>query len=292
MATLAILDLALFGVILCLFKYVIISQTVGVKTVDMIYKALENFIFLSIAGVFLFQQIDDYKSHRRHMLRLQTGMRTSVYFLTQFLADMTLYVTLNIPSILMVAIGYRHYELNYIGQAYIVFAEILTKIAFGFVLMPLIYLIGFWQKNNSENVYKNLGQIMFVIGHIVNMIFLSIINFLSKRQGGQGKICSMNDSIFMIVFMVNPFTFSFFAPVLDYFICERLSSQAHTISLVYSLIYIFFVGPCLIALVIYLDEKAFKKIFEGSSSLRPSTDSDDHGLIVETMTTEGKDQQE
>ena len=184
LATLATLDLALFGVILFLFKYVIISQTIGVKTVDMIYKALENFIFLSIAGVFLFQQIDDYKSHRRHMLRLQTGMRTSVYFLTQFLADMTLYVTLNIPSILMVAIGYRLYELNYIGQAYIVFAEILTKIAFGFVLMPLIYLIGFWQKNNSENVYKNLGQIMFVIGHIVNMIFLSIINFLSKRQGG------------------------------------------------------------------------------------------------------------
>jgi len=38
--------------------------------VDMIYKGLENFIFLSIAGVFLFQQIEDYKSHRRHMLRL------------------------------------------------------------------------------------------------------------------------------------------------------------------------------------------------------------------------------
>ena len=200
---------------------------------------------------------------------------------------MTLYVPLNIPSILMVAFGYRHYELNYIGQAYIVFAEILTKIAFGFILMPLIYLIGLWQKNNSESLYKNLGQIMFVIGHIVNMIILSIINFLSKRQGGQGKICSMNESIFMIIFMVNPFTFSFFAPVLDYFICEQLSSKAHTISLTYSLFNIFFVGPCLITLVIYLDEKSFKKIFEGSSLVTPSSDSDDHGLIVETMTTEG-----
>jgi len=28
---------------------------VSIKTVDMVYKALENFIFLSIAGVFLFQ---------------------------------------------------------------------------------------------------------------------------------------------------------------------------------------------------------------------------------------------
>jgi hypothetical protein len=252
----------------------------------MIYKGLENFIFLSIAGVFLFQQIDDYKSHRRHMLRLQTGMRTSVYFMTQFLADMSLYFFLNLPSIIMVALGYRHKELSYIQQSYIVFSEILTKIAFGFVLMPLIYLIGFWQKSNSENIYKSLGQIMYVIGHIVNMLFLSIINFLSKRQGGQGKICTLNDSIFMIIFMVNPFTFSFFAPVLDYFICEEHASQVHTISIVYSLLFIFIIGPTLIALVIYLDERSFKNIF-GSNITAHSSDSDDHGLIVETMTTEG-----
>jgi hypothetical protein len=38
------------------------TKTVSIKTVDMIYKALENFIFLSISGIFLFIQIDDYKS--------------------------------------------------------------------------------------------------------------------------------------------------------------------------------------------------------------------------------------
>jgi hypothetical protein len=40
------------------------------KTVDMIYRALENFIFICIAGVFLFQQIDDYKSQKRHSYRV------------------------------------------------------------------------------------------------------------------------------------------------------------------------------------------------------------------------------
>jgi hypothetical protein len=30
------------------------GAAVSIKTVDMVYKALENFIFLSIAGVFLF----------------------------------------------------------------------------------------------------------------------------------------------------------------------------------------------------------------------------------------------
>ena len=68
----------------------------------------------------------------------------------------------------------------------------------------------------------------------------------------------------MIIFMANPFTFSFFGPVLDYFMCEQLSSKAYSITLVYSLIFIFLLGPGLIALVIYLDEKSFKKIFEES----------------------------
>ena len=71
----------------------------------------------------------------------------------------------------------------------------------------------------------------------------------------------MNDSIFMIVIMANPFSFSFFGPVLDYFMCSDLSSEAHTITLVYSVFFIFFLGPSLIALVIYLDEKSFKEIF-------------------------------
>jgi len=42
-------------------------------------------------------------------------MRGSVYFLTQFIADITLYITLNIPSIIMVAVGYRQKELVYVS---------------------------------------------------------------------------------------------------------------------------------------------------------------------------------
>lgn len=38
------------------------TNSVSYKTVDMIYKALESFIFISIAGVFLFQQITDHSS--------------------------------------------------------------------------------------------------------------------------------------------------------------------------------------------------------------------------------------
>lgn len=77
-----ILSWLLFAVMLASFYDVERTHSVTLKTVDMIYKALENFIFLSISGVFLFQQIDDHKSQKRHMLRVQTGLRTSVYYLT------------------------------------------------------------------------------------------------------------------------------------------------------------------------------------------------------------------
>lgn len=67
------------------------TKSVSIKTVDMIYKALENFIFLSISGIFLFIQIDDYKSQKRHMLRVTAGLRSSAYYLSQFLTDFILY---------------------------------------------------------------------------------------------------------------------------------------------------------------------------------------------------------
>lgn len=140
---LIVISWLLFGVMLAAFIDSESPDSVSIKTVDMIYKALENFIFLSIAGVFLFQQIDDHRSQKRHMLRVQTGLRTSVYYLTQFTADFSLYLFLNIPSLILVLAGYRHQELPYVDQSELVGVDIMTKVAFGCILLPIVYLIGF-----------------------------------------------------------------------------------------------------------------------------------------------------
>jgi hypothetical protein len=52
--TLYLLSVTLFIVIFFMLRYTEKIKSVSIKTVDMIYKALENFIFLSISGVFLF----------------------------------------------------------------------------------------------------------------------------------------------------------------------------------------------------------------------------------------------
>ncbi len=54
--------LLFFVILLCFIEGAIKSKKVSIKTVDIAYKALENFIFLSIAGVFLFSQIEDHTS--------------------------------------------------------------------------------------------------------------------------------------------------------------------------------------------------------------------------------------
>jgi hypothetical protein len=62
--------------------------------------------------------------------------------------------------------------------------------------------------------------------------------------------------------MINPFTYSFFGPTLDYFICPDLSLYAHSVQIIYSLTFILVIGPLLMYLVISLDDRAFVKIFK------------------------------
>jgi hypothetical protein len=152
------------------------------------------------------------------MLRLQTGLRSSAYYLAQFTADFILFIVLNIPSLVMVLIGYRKDELSYVNEGWLFFIEFFSKLAFGFILLPLIYLMGFLQRGNAENIYKGLGVFMYVFGHFINMILLSIVIFITETQ----KACA-SYSTFYLLPMLNPFTFYFFNSTLHYFVCQDLA---------------------------------------------------------------------
>ena len=59
---LATISLLLFFVFLFAITDQGLVDNLSIKTIDMAYRALENFIFVSIAGVFLYQQIEDHTS--------------------------------------------------------------------------------------------------------------------------------------------------------------------------------------------------------------------------------------
>jgi quinol-cytochrome oxidoreductase complex cytochrome b subunit len=116
----------------------------------------------------------------------------------------------------MVLIGYRHMELDYVSQPWLVFIDIFSKVVFGCILLPFVYLFGFLQRENSENVYKSLGLILYLVGHLINMILLSIVGFISNDT----KVCSQGYTFILYIGMLNPFTYNFFNAVLDHFICK------------------------------------------------------------------------
>ena len=197
------------------------------------------------------------------MLRVQTGLRTEIYFITQFSADFTLYLILNIPSFIMVCLGYRNLEsTDYVSQSWLICTDVLTKLTFGCILLPIVYLIGFLQRENAENIYKSLGLILYLVGHLMNMIILSIIEFNAKNSPQKNdRVCSWSQFwILLVTMLINPFTYNFFNPVLDHFICKNLSSDAHIVQLVYSFVHLIF-GAGIFYLVIYLEQRSFLNLF-------------------------------
>jgi Na+-transporting NADH:ubiquinone oxidoreductase subunit NqrE len=80
---------------------------------------------------------------------------------------------------------------QYVSQGWLVAVDVITKLTFGAVMLPIVYLIGFLQRKNAENIYKSLGLILYLLGHLMNMIILSIIEFNAKRSPQKDdRICS------------------------------------------------------------------------------------------------------
>ena len=151
----------------------------------------------------------------------------------------------------------------YVSQAWLVSVDILTKLTFGCILLPIVYLIGFLQRENAENIYKSLGLIMYIIGHLMNMIILSIIEFDAKLSPIKNdRVCSWSQSwILLVTMLINPFTYNFFNPVLDHFLCRDLSRDGHIVQLVYSFVHLAFAALIFLA-VIKLEQRSFLKLLD------------------------------
>jgi hypothetical protein len=101
------ISVLLFSVIFLLFHFTSSIKNLDIETVDVLYKALINFVFVTIAGVFLYQTIEDERTKKRHLLRIQCGIQSNAYYISQFLVDYLLFLALNVPQVIMVLIGYR-----------------------------------------------------------------------------------------------------------------------------------------------------------------------------------------
>jgi len=141
-------------------------------------------------------------------------------------------------------------------------------VSFGIILFPLLYLIGFFQRENAEGIFKSLGLILYFFGHFMNMIVLAIVSFMTRAQ----KLCTVKESEFIIYAMINPFTQNFFNQVLDYFICQEYTENVHRFQ------WIFCTGQIIVGILLFiglimLEERTFRKTLEANlSELSHSSD--------------------
>jgi len=111
------------------------------------------------------------------MLRAQIGLANSVYYLSHLVGDFVFYSILCVPSIIMVSLGFRQEELSYLSQGWHVSIEVVSKISFGLILLPVVYLLGFFQRKNASAIYKTMGLFLYLIGHFFTMSVLAIVAY-------------------------------------------------------------------------------------------------------------------
>ena len=80
----------------------------------------------------------------RHLLRVQGGLGSHAYYLSHFTSDILFFMVLNFPSIVMLCLGYRNEGIAVSGLAWLLFIEVLSKLAFCATVLPMVYLLGFW----------------------------------------------------------------------------------------------------------------------------------------------------
>ena len=92
------------------------------------------------------------------------------------------------------------------------------------------------------------------------MLILSILNFWSS----DGVTCNGGQQPYLLyIGMINPFTYNFFNPVLQYYVCreEEHETQMLTVQLVFTGVHVA-LGVLMLYSVVLLEEKSFLKVFK------------------------------
>lgn len=133
--------------------------------------------------------------------------------------DFSLFMSLKLPSLIMVFLGYRYKDLSNVSYWQLLAVEFLSHLTFGCILLPLVYFLGLVLGNNSEKLFKNLGLLFFLVSNVFNMLVISIIQYIS----GTGSMCQSEDLWSVYASFLNPFTYAFLNPVLNYLIWDEFS---------------------------------------------------------------------
>lgn len=142
-------------------------------TTHLVQQGLLSFEMGSIAGVFIAQQVEDHRSMRRHMLAVTAGVSGRAYYAAQVTLDMLVYLVLVAPSFILTVAGFQA-QGAYVSYENLVLVDLQTKVVFPFVLLPLVYILGFILRGSVNNLFKTVNLLNYLGGYLFTMCVLAV----------------------------------------------------------------------------------------------------------------------
>lgn len=161
----------------------------------MIVIRTQTIVFCLVSGIFLYVLGNDFISQRRFLMRMM-GLRPVPYYIGYYICDYIFYMTPN----LMIVVFCNAMQLSLFTDYQLV--KISCMIAFGFVLIPITYLIGFAFRE-YDNAFRNSGLILYTFGFLIADAICS----MTKSQFYK----HYEEQNFRFLAMLDPFIFYYWA---------------------------------------------------------------------------------
>eukprot|EP00347_Sterkiella_histriomuscorum_P008930 403343198 len=206
----------------------------------------QTIVFCLVSGIFLYVLGNDFISQRRYLMRMM-GLKPIPYYIGYYISDYIFYITPN----MMIVIICNAMSLQLFTDYQIV--KISCMVSFGFVLIPITYLIGFAFRD-YDNAFRNSGLILFTFGFLI----ADAISSITKAQ-----FYHYEDDLrpYKFLAMIDPFVFYYWAQgfAVENNMPEKGDHLMMSLQLSFCFIQIF-IGLLLLSFVIFLDVRILKRV--------------------------------
>ncbi|CDW86996.1 abc transporter family protein [Stylonychia lemnae] len=207
---------------------------------------IQTLVFCLVSGIFLYVLGNDFQSQKRFLMRMM-GLRPIPYYIGYYICDYIFFLVPNLIQILFCNAIRLNLYIDY------QLMKISCTVAFGFIIIPVTYLIGFAFKE-YDNAFRNSGLILYTLGFMMADAISSVTQTKFYEY-------EANEYDLKYILMIDPFVFYYWAqgfPVTNNLIKEGDHTKI-LLQFGFCFIQVVF-GIILLMVVMYLDIKKMKTI--------------------------------
>lgn len=121
--------------------------------------------------IFTHQIISDFKSNKRHYMKYALKVSSLTYNLTKFILNFVIYIIIVLASPMSLYLSRKYKDpTDYYYRDWMLDIEIMTKLSFGFFIIPFLQFYSILVRNQKNSILQYLWVILFILSHVIAMI--------------------------------------------------------------------------------------------------------------------------